>query len=416
MIKLSGTLDCMTTIEPSYPPRGVYPRLGILAFGLFLVGTNAFVIAGLLPSIARTLAVPASDVSYSISFYAIVVAVAAPLVSTVTPRMSRTTLMTIGLGLIAVGTAIAALAGTIELFTAGRVVAALGGAALVPAATAAAATMVPPERRGRAIAFVAIGFTLASAVGSPLGTAIGAIGGWQLPLFGVAGLAALLAVVVASVVRGVPIGAAVPLAHRFALLRDRRVLMALLATLFLTAGFNVVYIFSSEITSAGTGGAGGLLAILLLLYGVGGIVGNLAAGFITDRLGNRLTAGIFLAAQVLILVALRFAAADFVVTAAVFLVWGVVSFAAVPPIQHRLVTLDPATSALALSWYTTAMYVGIATAPPLGSLALATGGPGFVPLAGAIAAAVAFLALQLGYLLRKAGTTKQSDLVGELAQ
>src|ERR1700744_1401750 len=167
----------MTTVELSYAPR-LYPKLVVLAIGLFIVGTNGFVIAGLLPSIAKTPGVQAGDVSYSITFYAIVVAVASPAVSVLLPRVSRTTLMTIGLLLVCAGTIVAAGAPTLTIFTLGRIVAALGGAALVPPAPATAAALASPERRGRAIAFVAVGFTAATAFGAPLGTAIAAAGGW----------------------------------------------------------------------------------------------------------------------------------------------------------------------------------------------------------------------------------------------
>ncbi|MCU1529092.1 MAG: hypothetical protein JWP75_2855, partial [Frondihabitans sp.] len=61
----------MTTIKQSYADRIVSVRLGILAAGLFVVGTNAFVIAGLLPQIAHGLGTTESQVSYTITLYAI---------------------------------------------------------------------------------------------------------------------------------------------------------------------------------------------------------------------------------------------------------------------------------------------------------------------------------------------------------
>jgi len=81
--------NSMTTIEQSYPPmREIVLKLGILSFGLFVVGTNAFVIAGLLPKIADTLGVTPAVVSYSITFYALVVAIVAPVISISLSRMS----------------------------------------------------------------------------------------------------------------------------------------------------------------------------------------------------------------------------------------------------------------------------------------------------------------------------------------
>uniref|UniRef100_UPI0025BB2B9E MFS transporter n=1 Tax=Herbiconiux sp. TaxID=1871186 RepID=UPI0025BB2B9E len=132
----------MTFIEQSYA-KPLYPRLAVLAGGLFVVATNAFVIAGLLPDIAATLGVTPSQVGYSITDYSIVVAVGAPAISILLPRLSRTVLMAIGLAFVAGGTILAALAPDVTAFTLGRVLAGLGGAALVPAATAAAASLAP---------------------------------------------------------------------------------------------------------------------------------------------------------------------------------------------------------------------------------------------------------------------------------
>jgi MFS transporter, DHA1 family, inner membrane transport protein len=390
----------MTTVEQSYPHR-LYPRLAILAVGLFITGTNGFLIAGLLPSIARTLHVHASDVSYSITYYAVVVAVAAPVVSILLPRMSRTTLMSLGLVLILIGTVVAAAAPTLLIFTLGRVIAALGGAALVPPATATAAILAAAEKRGRAIAFVAVGFTAAVAFGAPLGTAIASVGGWRLPLFALAALAGLTAIAVAVFVRHIPLGAPVSARRRFEILRDPRTLLALVTTVLVVAGFNVVYIFSSAVTATATGGSSSLLAFLLLVFGVAGIGGNSAAGPLTDRFGNRVVAIAVLSLLIVSLIAIAFAATSLLAIAIVFVFWGVSSNAVSLPVQHRLVEIDPATAGISLSWFSTALYAGIAVAPPLGALALRLGGAELVPIFGAGAAALAMIAFLVGSLVRQ---------------
>ena len=224
----------MTTIEQSYASPGLYPKLGILAAGLFLVGTNAFVIAGLLPDIAAGLNVHTTDVSLSITYYSLVVAVAAPAISILLPRVPRTTLIVAGLVVFIVGGFIAVVADSLLQFTIGRIIAGLGGAAIVPTATAAAAALAPVARRGRALAFVGIGFTLATAVGAPLGTALGSVGGWRLPLGILVGLAAVVAVVVALFVRGVPLAPPTSVGERFSILADRRIVAPLVTTLFIS--------------------------------------------------------------------------------------------------------------------------------------------------------------------------------------
>ncbi|MFI2487336.1 MFS transporter [Promicromonospora kroppenstedtii] len=388
----------MTFIEQSYAPRGAYLRIGVIAAALFVVGTNAFVIAGVLPQIATGIGATAGAVSYSISWYAIIVAVLAPVVSVLFARASRATLMGAGMGLIAAGIALSAIAGDLAIFTAGRVVAALGGAALMPAAMAAAPTLVPPDQRGRALGVVGLGFMLATAVGSPLGTALAALGSWRLALGILAALAAVLAVVVALLMRTVPTGSVPGLAARFAVLRDVRIGLALMTALLFTAAFNMVYIFSSAVTRGVTGGSGTALATLLLVFGVAGLVGNWLGGSLTDRIGARPTAITALAMVVVSLVALFAAEDSYVGTAVLFGVWGLATAAALVPIQHRLVDVDPAVAGVSLSWYSTAMYVGIAIAPVVGASVLPLGAA-WLDLLGAAAAAAALAVFALGYAL-----------------
>ncbi|MGO4536511.1 MFS transporter [Leifsonia sp. 2MCAF36] len=392
----------MTFVEQSY--RRTLPALLVLALALFVVGTNAFVIAGLLPRVAAGIGATATQVSWSITSYSLVVAVAAPAVSILLPRVPRATLMAVGLAVFAMGTAASALAPNLTVFIAGRTFSGLGGAALVPTATAAAASLARPQKRGQALAIVGAGFTLATAVGSPLGTAIGDAAGWRVALWCIVGIAAVLVVAIPLVVRGVPVPAAVSLRRRLAPLGDLRIVAPLGTTLLMIAGFNIVYIFSAAVTHASTGGSGALLAILLLAYGVAGIAGNAVAGPLTDRFGSRPVAVIALAGQALTLFVLAFAEASFAATIIVFALWGVAAFAIAIPVQHRLVHVEPGNAALALSWYSTAMYVGIAIAPPIGTLALAAGGAVAVPLAGAAVTVAALAVFLLGYVARSPRT------------
>jgi DHA1 family inner membrane transport protein len=393
----------MTVIEQSYASRVVTARLGLLAGSLFVVGTNAFVIAGLLPQIAHGLGTSESRVGYTITLYAIIVAVLSPALSIVLARVDRTTLMASGLGVIAIGTAITAAATSLGVFEAGRVLAAVGGAALVPAATAAAPTLLPVEQRGRALAIAALGFTFATALGSPVGTALAGPGGWRLPLVCLAILGAVLAVAIAVFVREIPLGAAIGLRARLATLRGRATILTLVSALLLTAGFNVVYIFVSPVTSRATAGSPTLLAILLLIYGVGGIVGTNLSGRLTDRVGSRAMVTIGLAGEAAVLIAVPFVSSSFVLLAVAFAIWGALAFGAVVPLQHRLVSVDPTIAGIALSWYSTAMYIGIALAPVLGGAEIAgSAGATTVPLTGAALSLLALAAFAAGFARRRA--------------
>lgn len=360
-------------------------RLTVLAAALFVVATNAFVIAGVLPQIGHTLGVGPGTVGYAISVYAAVVAVASPVVSVTCARIPQERVMSAGLVLISVGTFLAAAAGTFAVFTAGRVIAALGGAALVPAAMAAAPALAPLEQRGRAIALVGMGFTLALAVGSPIGTALADVGGWRTPLTVLAVLAAVLVPALLFLVRHIPASTDVELRNRAAVMRDRRIVFAVVTALLMTLAFNMVYIFSAVITHDATGGDSKRLAILLLAYGIAGVAGNILGGRLADTIGSRRTLEIVLVTEAVAFLALIPAHGSLIVTAVLFAICGIAGFAASIAIQFRLATIDSRYASVALAWYPTAMYLGIATAPLIGAAALPYGLP---VLIGAAAASI----------------------------
>lgn len=385
----------MTTIERYSIPLGLRVRLGLLAACLFVVGTNGFVIAGLLPEVAADLGVTPQAVGASISAYAIVVAVLAPVASIALARVPRVAVLAGGILLIGAGTAVAVAAPGYAAFLGGRVLAAVGGAALVPAATAAAPALLPPELRGRALAIAGLGFTLATAVGSPLGTAVASVGGWRSALGVLALLALVLAAAVAVGVRGLPEPPVLRLAARMVPLRDPRIVLGLLSVVFVTASFNIVYIYSSAVTRSATGGDGRLLAVLLLVYGVAGIAGTALAGRLTDRHGAARVAAIAFAGEAAVLVALAAFGGSFALDVAVFALWGLSAFAITVPVQHRLVAVDPSAAGVVLAWFSTAMYAGIGAAPIVGGAALGVSAP-LVPLAGAAAALLGLGVFALG--------------------
>jgi DHA1 family inner membrane transport protein len=386
-----------STIDAPPVSGRTYFKLALLSVGLFLTGTNAFVIAGLLPTLADAFDTTRATVGYSITVYALVIAVAAPAASILLGHVSRTKLIVSGLILMAIGIFITAMAPNIGVFILGRAIGALGGAVLVPTSTAAGPALLHPHRVATAIAIVTLGFSLATAVGAPAGTALAAAYGWRAPLFIIAALAVLVAVVVALVVRGVPIPPVVSFRQRLNVLRDSRVSLGLVATLLLILGFNIVYLFSALVTEKSTGGSAGLLAILLLAFGLGSVLGNVIAGPITDRFHARVTFPVLVVLQIIILVLITVSSGSFGVEVALFALWGATALGATIPIQHRLATINRAKTGLTLSWFSSAQYLGIAIAPVLATTAVGVAGASLIPIAGAIVLAVCIVIFGLGF-------------------
>jgi DHA1 family inner membrane transport protein len=165
----------------------VFTRLLPLALATFAVGTDGVVIAGLLPSIADDLGVTTPVAGQLVTVFALTFAVAAPVLGAATSSMHRRSALLMALSIFVIGNGATALGTTYGVVMAARIVTAAGAGIITSSASSTAATIAPPERRGRALAFVMGGLTLALALGLPLGTLIGR-SDWHLTLWAVAAL------------------------------------------------------------------------------------------------------------------------------------------------------------------------------------------------------------------------------------
>ncbi|MFC5661510.1 MFS transporter [Kitasatospora misakiensis] len=161
----------------STPPHSwgidVPVRLLLLALGTFAVGTDTMVMAGILGPIADDLGVSVTAAGQLVTVFALGYALLAPPLAALTARWPRRRLLLTALAVFGAANALSALAPSYGTLLATRVLAAAGAALYTPTANAVATTLVTPERRGRALATVLGGMTVATALGVPLGTWIG---------------------------------------------------------------------------------------------------------------------------------------------------------------------------------------------------------------------------------------------------
>lgn len=390
----------------------------VLALGAFAVGTDAFVIAGLLPAISTSLHVPVGAAGQLVSVFSLAYALLSPVLAALTARWSRRTVLLTALAVFAAGNVMTALAPGYVLVLAARVIAAAGAAMFTPNAGATAATLAGPEHRGQAIAIVTVGLTGSLALGAPLGTAIGDALGWRAAMWLVTALALLVAPVIALRLPGVTAGAPVRLRRRLAPLGDRKVAGVLAGTLVAFIGIYLPYTYISAVFEPATGGDGGKVAALLLVFGLAGTAGNLTAGRLADRRGPRavVVGATLLLAAVFTLMALACSSypAALVLTA----VSGIGSWSVTAPQQQRVMALAGAGSEpLAVSLNAAVMYLAISLSSALGAAILGTGDAAWVAGAGAaFALASAAVTSLLGRPARAAGRPWRTTEAGAAAK
>ena len=168
--------------------------LALLAVGNFVVGIGAFIIIGIMSSIAAAIGVSESDAGIILTSYAVAYALLSPIGAALTGSLPRRTVLAAALGMFCLGTLLSALAVSLPMLTASRVLVAFGAALYTPLSAGVAVAITPPELRGRALAKVFSGMTMAQIFGVPLGAWLAYRFGWHGPFYVVAAGAALCAV------------------------------------------------------------------------------------------------------------------------------------------------------------------------------------------------------------------------------
>lgn len=357
-------------------------RVGVLAFGTFVLGTDGYVIAGILPRVAAGMSVSVATAGQLVTVFALAYALGSPLVAVATARWARRRLLLAALGVFAVANVLAAVAPNFTVLTIARVLAALGAGGYTPVASVAAVSLVAPQRRGRALAVVTTGMTMAILAGVPVGALVGGIFGWRATFALITVLAVLAGAGLMLWLPALPPVPPVGLRARLSLLADRRLAILLAVTAAALAGGLSVYTYLLVVLAPLHPGPG-IAALLLVSFGVGGLIGNAVGGVAADRYGPARTVTIALTALAATLIALAAASTDLIAALAVMLAWGVVGWAWIPPQQHRMLEGRGAAAPAALALNGSAIYLGIAAAGGLGGLLIHLANATTLPLAGA---------------------------------
>ncbi|KOG40585.1 MFS transporter [Streptomyces decoyicus] len=348
-------------------------KVGLLTLGAFTLGLDAYVMAGVLPVLADDIGTRVSLAGQLVTVFTLAYALSAPLVAGLLSGVRPRALILAALAVFTLGNSATALAPSLGTLLLARGVAGAGAGVYSALSTAAAAALVPPERRGRALALVMGGMSAGTVLGVPIGVLLAEHTGWRATMWLLTGLGAGALAGLAALLPPVPAEPVVPVRARLAALTDRAV-APVVAVSFLAAVASLgLYTYLAPVLAAA--GGVGEVAPYLWAWGAGGVLGSVLAGPLVDRTGRaRMLTGGVLAVIVPALALLPVLAAAALPGAVVALVaWGAAGWALQVPQQHRLLALRAERGTIALALNNSALYLGSAVGSALGGLALGAG-------------------------------------------
>lgn len=384
-------MDGLSTPAVGAGPRAVRFALLALALASFGIGTTEYVIVGLLPNVARDLAVSVPEAGFLVTGYALSVTFGSPFLAIATARMNRRHALMLLMGVFILGNLMCALAPTFWTLMIARIVTALCHGAFFGLGAVVAAELSPPSRKAQAIAMMFAGLTIANVLGVPLGTAMGEVFSWRDTFLAVVaiGVAAALALAL-WLPRDLP-------APRLDLKREARaigntqVVLAMLISVLASASLFSVFTYIAPILTSQTGVSAHGVTVMLLVFGVGLTVGNFGGGWLADR--SLMPTVIGITAVLVVLLGLFPLTSAYALPAAVTLfVWGALAFAIVAPLQMQVVKEAVEAPNLASTINQGAFNLGNALGAGIGGIGLSAGlGYLDLPWIGASLASVAML-------------------------
>jgi predicted MFS family arabinose efflux permease len=354
-----------------------------LALGTFAVGTESFMIAGLLPGMAADLAVSVATAGQLVTAFAFAYALSSPILTALTGHIGRRALLIGSMAAFALANIIAFLSHDYAQLMAARVLLAFAAGLYVPGANALASAVVAPERRGSAIAIVNGGLSLAIAIGVPLGAVIGDGMGWRATFAGVAALAALA---VAGLLYGLPRGigaglATATLGQRIKTAAQPPVLLTLLVTTLWAMASYTTYTYLALFIGATTELHGAQISYVLFAWGASAALGLVISGKAIDRHGPRAVIVPALTTSAVAFLLMSTSAHllprhwEILPAIAAVIAWGIAHWAFYPAQQTTLVGIAGVKAApIVLSLNASFMYLGFSLGAAFGSLTLSYGG------------------------------------------
>jgi predicted MFS family arabinose efflux permease len=367
--------------------------------GNLVTGCSVLAPAGMLSELSEGFAISISTAGLLITFGAVMLCVASPLTAWLTSRIERRSLLSVTLAVLALGNLASSLAPSYASLLAVRIVMLAIGALYTPQAAGTAAMIVPTDKRGSAIAYVFLGWSLAAAAGLPLITSVASRYGWQAAYGAISALGVFSALFLAWRLPGRLTGTPVVLKTWLALGRNRIVVLLLLITTLQMCGQFVVFTFMGPLLRTLTEAGPHEIGLVFAVYGICGFLGVLLATRIVDSWGAYPTSVLFTTLVLAGIVGWALSAGVYWPMLGAVSVWGL-GFASTNSMQQvRLVAAAPPLAPASVSLNTSVLYIGQAMGSAIGGLLYAHElfrGLGFV------AAAFVALALTLVILSRPA--------------
>ena len=339
-----------------------------LILGLFGLYTLEFGVVGILPMIVERFGISVSQAGWLMGLFALIVAVLGPFLVLLASRLARKKILVGALLGFSVCSVLSAFAPNFETLMALRVIPAMLHPVFFAAAFSTAVSLYPKERAAHATALAVVGTTLGLVLGVPLTTWVGARISYEASFYFCALATAVAALGVLIKLPDHPRAAPLSFGKQLAVLRSLSVWLAIIATVLVFSTMFSVYSYAAEYLKTQVGMDGQTISLMLVIFGIGGVVGNLLVGRVLSRHLVVTAVGYPVVLAVAYLVLYGFGSLSWGSMSVIVLLWGAAHTCGLVVTQVWLTSSAPQAHEFATSLYVSSANAGVVIGASMGGL------------------------------------------------
>lgn len=341
-------------------------RVFILAATTFAVGLVELIVGGILPYIADDLNVTVATAGQLITIFALVYAISAPVLLSLTAKVERKQLYLISLFLFTLGNVMTYFSPTFAIVMMARIITAMSTALVIVLSLTITTKIVEPRHRAKALGLIFVGVSSALVIGVPMGIFITEAFGWRAVFLGIAMLSTVSMILIFMILEKMPVVEVVPLKAQIKSLANWKIASAHLTTLFMLAGHYMLYAYFTPFLVEAFNLSSSWISICYLVFGLASVSGNAIGGWLSDQIGTGKSIVIIIATFAIVLFSIPYTIVAFPLFLVVTVLWGALSWALTPPLQNYLIQTDPKTSDIQQSLNTAALQIGVSIGSAVG--------------------------------------------------
>lgn len=255
----------------------------ILALGVFAIITTEVGIIGVLPLITQKFNITAAQAGWLVSIFALVVAVSGPFLTLLVSGINRKTILLIAVLLFAISNVVYAYTTRFDMMLIFRIIPAIFHPVFFSVALVTGAKLVPPEKSSQAVAKVFTGITAGFAFGVPLTSYLAERFSLEAAFWFGAVVSIIAFIGIWIWLPSMPVQEKMSYGKQISVLRKPALWLNIAAVIFIFAAMFSVYSYFAEYLGQVTRMDGSWISVMLLVFGVIMIAGNLVFGQLLHR-------------------------------------------------------------------------------------------------------------------------------------